>query len=330
MEKEARSRFTRVILREAMKRFDVSPGAIRPLRSFQNFVYEFERDSASYILRIGHSLRRSEALVQAEVDWVNHLLTGGVSAGRPIRSANGRFVEAVVDGHGGHFLAVAFVKASGHEASEGDWTAQFFEQYGQLIGSMHALARTYRPVHPARQRHDWSDAGTSVAKHTLPEPEATKYRTVCDYLSRLPKDSESYGLIHHDAHVKNVLVDVSGRLTIVDFDNCVYSWFVNDIAIALFYMASFARDPRGFASECLPHFLRGYRQANKLHPRWLNEIPHFLKLRELAMYAVILQGRETGRINDWCADYLREHKTRIEYDVPYIEFDFQSLAPCLG
>jgi len=36
-----------------------------------SFMYEFERDDGDYILRIGHSLRRSIPMIQGKVNWIN-------------------------------------------------------------------------------------------------------------------------------------------------------------------------------------------------------------------------------------------------------------------
>ncbi len=37
----------------------------------------------------------------------------------------------------------------------------------------------------------------------------------------------------------------------------------------------------------MTHFLSGYRAENQLGEGWLKEIPSFLKLREIDLYAVI-------------------------------------------
>jgi Ser/Thr protein kinase RdoA (MazF antagonist) len=157
-----------------------------------------------------------------------------------------------------------------------------------------------------------------------------KYHALCDHLSVLPKENTSYGLIHQDAHGSNFLVDEAGVLTLFDFDDCVYSWFVNDIAIVLFYTVMDAEDWPTFTREFMTHFLWGYRQAHPLDPKWLKEIPCFLKLREIELYAVIHRDFEVSNIDHWwCARFMRDRKYKIEHDVPFIDFDFESLAAAL-
>ena len=64
-------------------------------------------------------------------------------------------------------------------------------------------------------------------------------------------------------------MDEAGTLTLFDFDDCVYSWFINDIAIVLFYISMDAEElgfpsAAAFTQEFMTHFLRGYRQAYPL------------------------------------------------------------------
>jgi Ser/Thr protein kinase RdoA (MazF antagonist) len=76
------------------------------------------------------------------------------------------------------------------------------------------------------------------------------------------------------------------------------------------------------------HFLNGYSQENRLDPSWLAEIPHFLKLREIDLYAQIhfAFGRFENVADPWCQNYLRGRKRKIEENIPYIAFDWTSLS----
>lgn len=84
MDSQIITRFNDTILHEAMQRYGIASHQIKPLEAFESFIYEFERDKADYILRIGHSFRKSAALIQAEVDWINYLARGGVSVARAV------------------------------------------------------------------------------------------------------------------------------------------------------------------------------------------------------------------------------------------------------
>jgi len=283
-------------------------------------------------LRISHSLRRSAALIQGEVDWINYLAAGGVAVARAVLSVRGQLVEEIDDGAGGQFLATAFVKAEGQPPWD-LWTPTLFARYGQLIGSIHALTEHYQPTAAPGQRPAWDDDLCEFIDRFLPASQTLvreKFRQVFDQLQRLPKAKTSYGLIHYDAHGNNFFVDEAGAITLFDFDDCVYSWFCNDIAIALFYIVQDAEDAPAFTQEFMTHFLRGYQQAYRLAPQWLLAIPAFLKVREILLYAAMYRDFDVNPIDDeWAARFMQDRQSKIEHDVPCIDFDFTSLATCL-
>lgn len=333
MEEQIRARYRDEILRAFLPRYGIADGQIRPLDAFESFIYEFKRDGREYILRIGHSLRRSKALIQGEVDWINYLAQGGISVAQAILSEHGELVEAVEDGQGGQFMASAFVKAHGRPPWVAGWTPELNQAYGELIGSMHARTISYRPTHPEWKRPAWDDDLFEFVDRFLPAREIIarqRYNALLEHLYQLPKDNQGYGLIHQDAHGSNMLVDEAGRLTLFDFDECAYSWFINDIAIVLFYTLVDAPDPTGFTREFMYHFLTGYRKAHKLDPKWLREIPWFLKLREIELYAVIHRDFDVANIEDaWCAHFMQQRKQKIERNEPFVDFDFETLGEYL-
>jgi Ser/Thr protein kinase RdoA (MazF antagonist) len=353
MDQHIIARYNDTILHEAMRRYAIAPDKIHLLDSFESIVYEFEREGKGFVLRIGHSFRKSEALIQGEVDWINHLARSGVSVARAIPSENGKLVEVIDDSQGGQFLVTAFIKAKGQQPWVAGWTSTRYENYGRLLGKMHALAVDYQPV-PGWQRPEWNDASMQFIEMFLPKSEVVahqKYRLVLEHIHSLPKDNASYGLIHQDAHQNNFFIDADGALTLFDFDDCAYSWFINDIAIVLFYISMDAEElgfpnSASFTHEFLLHFLRGYRQSYALSPAWLKEIPVFLKLRELELYAVVhrdfqIQGVEHWLLESfkqtpgfdvrsnghmWIANFMQSRKTRIEQGLPFIDYDFESLV----
>jgi Ser/Thr protein kinase RdoA (MazF antagonist) len=356
MDQLIKDRYNDTILEEAMRRYGITKDQIRILDSFESFIYEFEHGAESYILRIGHSVRKSESLIQGEVHWINYLSDGGVSVARAISSKNGKLVESIDDGQGGQFLITAFMRAEGQKPWDAGWTPARFENYGHLLGQMHALAVDYQAI-PTWERPAWDDDGMKFVEMYLPASETIvhqKYQSVLKHIYSLPKSKTSYGLIHQDAHQNNLFMDGNGKITLFDFDDCVYSWFINDIAIVLFYISMDAEElgypnAASFTRDFMIHFLCGYRRAYRLDPHWLKEIPTFLKLRELELYAVVfrdfdikdidhwsiesfkqIQGFNSNSGNDmWIANFMHDRKFRIEQDQPFIDFEFMSLSEYL-
>jgi Ser/Thr protein kinase RdoA (MazF antagonist) len=80
----------------------------------------------------------------------------------------------------------------------------------------------------------------------------------------------------------------------------------------------------------LPFFLRAYAGENRLDPRWLSEIPAFLKLREIDLYALIHRSMDVNDLSDpWCRRYMDGRRESISAGRPFLGFDFEALAPYL-
>ena len=334
MEQRIKDRFSPAVLKEARERFGIEEERIHLLDGFESFMYEFKRPDGEFILRLAHSLRRTSVLIRAEVDWINYLAAGGASVARAICSRRGRLVEQIDDGQGGRFLATAFVKARGVPPREHGWTLRLFENYGALLGRMHALSKDYQPSKTIERRPQWDDPTNMDVMAYIPASQTLvneRFQELMDQLEGLPRDRESYGLIHQDAHGGNLFIDQDGKITLFDFDDCVYSWYINDIAIVLFYIAMLKTDQDDFIHEFMRAFLMGYKRENRLDPTWLQEIPYFLKLREIDLYAVIHRSFGVENLDDpWCARFMQGRKERIEAGEPYIDFDFESLATYLS
>lgn len=335
MEPIIASRFHESILNTAMQRYGIAAGEIKLLDSFESFIYRFERSGGRFILRIGHSQRRSPDLIRGEVDWINYLAAGGVSVARAVHSAHGNLVETVSDEQDSEFLCTAFVHAPGEAPRRNRINDRIIRNYGRLIGKMHALSKSYQVSDPAWKRYRWDSLENSYAERFMPAKEGLvleKYRQVVVHLQSLSCDADSFGMIHQDAHPGNFFVAEDDTLTLFDFDDCVYGHFIYDIAMVLFYTAINDPDPAAFTGRFMPVFLSGYGEENSLDPAWLAELPWFMKLREIDLFAAIHASEADGDNPDhpWSRMFMQGRRERIEQDIPVISFDWKSLAQYLS
>lgn len=331
MEEAIRERFNEEILAEARARYGIAPEQIKLLDGFESFMFEFQKNGRDYILRLGHSRRRTPELIHGEVDWINYLADGGAGVARAVLSENGELVELIDDGRDGQFLATAFVKALGGSAwRDGFWNERMFVNYGRLLGRIHHLSKSYQPANPAWARPHWDDPMMQFASEIFPVADTavlSRYQDLMAYLRSLPQDRDGYGMIHQDAHGGNFFVDEEYNLTLFDFDDCVYGHFAYDLAMVLFYAITNEPDPAATARQLWPPFMRGYRGENELHGRWLAEIPHFMKLREIDLYAQlrsIFGDKPSG--SNWVDGFMHGRRERIEAGIPYLEVEMERLA----
>ena len=332
MNEQIKSRFSAEILAEAVRLYGTSPDGVRLLGDFDSFVYDFAQGGRDYILRISHSSVRSPSLVKGELDWLTHLVAGGASVCGVVPSVSSNLLEEIKDGHGGTFVAAVFHKAEGTSPKRGEWTPERMNQYGKMLGRIHRLSLGYLPSRQEWVRPAWDHPVILNLEGTLSRLGDQKrvldeFGELISEISAFPKDEDSYGLIHQDAHGANLTIDLSGRIRLFDFFDCAYSWYINDIAIVLFYAAMWEKDRAAFTDVFMSHFLAGYTSECEIETDWLAKIPQFLKLREIDLYAVIL--REFGENWDtdpWNAGYMEGRKECIEQRIPYIEYDFVRLV----
>ena len=328
MEKTIRDRFHNGILQGAMDAYGIRPDQIQLLDGFESFMYAFSREDGDFILRIGHSHRRSVDLIRGEVDWINYLAAGGAGVAPAVYSINRRLVEEIPDGKGETFLTTAFVRAKGGLAWErGLWNDELFVRYGRLLGRIHRLSKSYEPSDMAWRRPEWDDPiNINMIDYLSPADAVVreKFDDLMGYLHNLPKDDQSYGLIHQDAHAGNFFVDDAGNITLFDFDDCAYSWYVYDLAMAVFYAVTNRDDAEKFGKHFWSLFWSAYQQENNLDPRWLRAMPAFMKLREIDLYAILRRDADDVELmnSPWTQQFMQDRREKIANDVPYVDIDF--------
>ena len=329
MEEAIRDRYNSSIYNQALDIYQIDPKQINELDGFESYIYAFERDDGPGILRISHSIRRSPDLIRGELDWINYLNNGGASVARPITSRNGILVEEINDDAGGSFLTAAFEKAPGEPHHGRGWSQSVLFEYGRSLGLIHQLSRNYQPTNPDWKRPQWDDPIMLEINRFLPADDlkiSMIFNDLLDYLRSLPRDHNSFGLIHQDAHRGNFFIDKDEKITLFDFDDCVYSWYIYDIALVLFYAVMGQEEPEIYTNNFLKGFLPGYYSEVQLDPIWFMEIPFFMKLREIDLYAVIHRSFDINNLDDpWCAWYMNGRKEKIESGKPYLDYDFNSL-----
>ncbi|MEM7012368.1 MAG: phosphotransferase, partial [Verrucomicrobiota bacterium] len=267
MEEKIRSQYSSEVLDEAVRRFEIPPESVRDLGGFESFVYECQHHGKPRILRITHCLHRDIGQICAEIDWISYLAENGVGVCAPVFS-NERYSE-MIGPDDSYFVATLFEKAVGQPARDGLWAPPVFEKMGRMMGQMHALTKRYKPPHEIFRRPHWDKDVEGIAQKYLPADQtlvAEKFESLAAEIRQLPRDEDTYGLVHIDFHRGNFLVD-GDQIHLFDFDDCQYSWFADDIAIALFYAVPYicesAKDLE-FAREFLRRFLDGYHQENDL------------------------------------------------------------------
>lgn len=156
MEKEIKELFSDEILKEATCRFNVDIDGVKLIGGFQNFIYEYQKQEKSYILRLTHSSHRSENPIKGELDFISYLSDNGVSVSSPVYSKHFKLTERIDTGES-FFIASSFEKAIGEKIGYPEClnNDELFMKCGQITGRIHSLSKKYKPSIEKIQRHNW-------------------------------------------------------------------------------------------------------------------------------------------------------------------------------
>ncbi|WP_026476261.1 phosphotransferase enzyme family protein [Alkaliphilus transvaalensis] len=328
MEKSVEEQFSEGLLHQAARRFGLKEQGLELLGKFENYVYEGEKDGNRYILRLVHSSHREENMILGELDWLRFLSEQGIKVAKPNPSINGNLVE-IISVEKGYFLVSLFDKAPGKivdPTNKLEWNGYLFEKWGRTIAEIHRATKEYQVPNDRIKRPAWDeDDLLDLEKYIGNEEEKiiNIAKQLVDYLNSLPRDKDSYGLIHTDIHFGNFFVD-GGEITVFDFDDCSYQWYISDIAIALYYSVwrcvgdKTEEEKLVFATEFLRAFFRGYNEIHRLDQYWIDQLPYFLRLRDIVLYSVLNKKLDKGNLTERQIDLLNQIKDRIEKEIPIV------------
>jgi Ser/Thr protein kinase RdoA (MazF antagonist) len=264
---------------ELCARFGLAVPGTHRLGSLMSFVYADGRK----VLKIAGRSHRGESQLLGEIDFVEHLARRGVRVARPLRSRRGRMVERVRT-----FFGYAFERLAG--AAVETWTPDLIEAWGALLARIHAANADYLPAEIRRPLWHWNEPDY-FDRYLRGAPPLLRRRAaeLAEWQLALPREPAHFGMIHGDPHHWNLLHH-DGELSLIDFDDCVYGWFVADVAAAMYYAVGAAGEfgePDQVAwFRCLrDHLLRGYQ---RVRPRSMDDaarwLPRFLLASTLHDY----------------------------------------------
>lgn len=298
-------------------RWEHDAGSARPFRSSANFVYRFRRGGAPRFLRFAAASERSRREIEAEVRLLAWLVDAGVPVAAPEPSARGALVETVGTAWG-PFHAVVFPAVEGEQFEVAELDEARFRRWGAALGDLHAALRRY-PYAAATPRESWRER-LAFVRAQAPEDDVAvqaELDEVAASLAALPESRETYGLIHGDFELDN-LVWRGDAVSILDFDDCSFGWYAADVAYAL---GDYFGEGGTVGDDRFRAFVAGYAERCAPDPDLLARVPLFVRLADLTDYARIMRSLDLppGEYPEWLVglegklrDRVRSYRTALE------------------
>jgi Ser/Thr protein kinase RdoA (MazF antagonist) len=238
------------------------------------------------VLRLHRQGYHTRAEIASELAWLTALQNlPGLHCVRPVAGAQGLVSQVQ-----GRFI-VGFTRITGQELQPGDDLARWFAPLGEITARLHQQARHWTPppdfarkrwdvetiLGPEPHWGDWRQAPGLDAGGTALLTRAT--RALADDLNAYGTGPETFGLIHADLRLANLMVK-GDTLTAIDFDDCGFGWWAYDLASALSFIET---DPR--LPDLITRWCDGYTRIAPLRAEDRAMIPALILLRRVLLSA---------------------------------------------
>ncbi len=291
---------------DAVAKFGYSPDVtISLLNISENATFKvFDSNSGvDTILRIHRPFYHTQQAIQSELDWIQSLREVQlVRTPAILPSGSGEQVILAQDSTGEQRHAVMFEFMPGVEPTE-DRLVDDFETLGAITARLHDHVKQWNRVDsftrftwdfesalgPNGHWGSWRD-GLAMGPSEL-EILGRLSDTLGQRLDRYGKSEDRFGLVHADMRLANLLV-AGSDVTVIDFDDCGFSWFMYDLGSSV----SFIED-HPLVPDMTDAWVNGYRTVASLSKEEETELPTFIMFRRLLLVAWVgsHQDTETGQ-----------------------------------
>ncbi|GAB3083090.1 phosphotransferase enzyme family protein [Nocardioides zeae] len=279
------------ILAAALPAYGAGDAPRRLLSLSENATYLVGTGADRVVARVHRPGYQTPASIDAELAWLDRLRSSGtVTTHAVVPALDGRRVVSVPrpDGDRHVVLFTFVVGGTGEERPDALPT----EELGRVTARMHRdvtdweLPDGFTRFHwdaaaclgPGARWGDWA-AGPGVRATDLPVLDAAA-SAVRARLAAYGQGRERYGLVHADLRHANLMVGDDGSLTVIDFDDCGFGWFLYDLATVTSWIE---HEPGAQATAAA--WLAGYLTERPLTEEDLAMVPTFVMLRRLMLTA---------------------------------------------
>ena len=271
-------------------------------------------DAGPSVLRVHRLGYHTEQEIASELAWMDALRAeAGVRTPRVLPAADGRRIVVVAERGSAPATArhcVRFEFLPGAEPQSA-LSGSHFAELGEITARMHRHARQWRrPSWFSRFHWDypaafgprprwgrWQDGigvGPSERRVLARLDDVLRAR-----LAAFGTGPARYGLVHADTRLANLLVQ-DGSVSVIDFDDSGFSWFLYDLGTSVSF---FEHSPE--VPGLVDSWLDGYRKAGELSAEDQAEIWTFIMFRRLLLVAWVGSHRGVEIAAELGAGYTR-------------------------
>ncbi|MEK4564443.1 phosphotransferase [Alkalihalobacillus sp. FSL R5-0424] len=275
------------LVREAAVKYQAQ--LVEKAGGFLDQVYVVRHLEREYILKVYHSKDISLRQLQSQLIWMKKLKEGGLAVPEILKTIAGQTVYKQTTNGEETYYYVVTSKINGRILRYKEWDADFYRIWGRTLGRMHRVASTFNEPDEEFDLPHWSTTSSYLAIHeSFDDQMLQRFHEMIDYSSGLPTSNQTFGIIHHDLHHENLLINDSQGYPI-DFSDVQYNYFFYDISISIYHALQFVRESErhDFLRIFITDLFKGYEQTFQhvdMFGDWMSQLPIFLEYRRLYSY----------------------------------------------
>ncbi|MCJ7842517.1 phosphotransferase [Lederbergia sp. NSJ-179] len=287
------------------------------IESVTEQMYRCTTEQEEFYARITNYKTYDEQL--EEVTFTNFLYKEGFGVPPVISSLNGNLIEQM--NLEGEVLTVLYRAAPGIHLPRNQWKPNVLKELGRQIGKLHCLSRKFEELETVKYRKDWYENEEYHFLTFIPKEETTIRQVahgVLSTISELPKNHSTYGLLHGDLWLENILIDRDSNVTMIDFQDCERHYYLYDLAIPIYSALEYTFVGDGnlinYERSITKAIIDGYQEENNLSSDMLEKLPLFIKLKELFEYNSMHMNWDKENLTEEQIRIMNLYRSKIERD----------------
>lgn len=244
-----------------------------------NIVYRFSMDDQAYYLRVSHPSLRDKAAWQAVLNYQAYLYQHQAPVCQPIKNTAGNYILEYQQGDE-VFLAHVCKAVPGKPATLNENDLQVYHNWGVALAKFHQISQGYE-----QDKALFFSVDKLIAE-LLAYPEVKHddhikraFNELYLWLQDLPKHDML--LCHGDHRDANVIISTDKKATLIDFDEPMWHWAISDLDRPFLEIA---RQGASGWQQKWQAYLQGYQHIRPLDHNLLQQVPNFMRLKNLGIY----------------------------------------------
>jgi Ser/Thr protein kinase RdoA (MazF antagonist) len=281
----------RILGEQALARYGLRVEDCRVINHIENTTFRVRtKGGKQFLLRIHRNDYHTPSAILEELRWLQELSKDDqLIVPRPVQSRRGQLLESVGTALVGKPRNCAVLEWIEGRFIDKSLNAAHMRSLGEVISRLHRRGKNRN----VRERRYWDAEGLVGTNpklgpvEDLPGISSSDQKLISDArhstfraLKRLERvHSRKRGLIHADLHFGNVLMS-SGRMAVIDFDDCGFGFLAYDLAVPL---GALGKDREAKYSALKDALLEGYTRESNWDSDDEKILAHLMTARRIAM-----------------------------------------------